>query len=137
MGQYEKLDEQGNPRGYHYRSRKLESGGSRFVADNPSFENLVTNPGQGTRGLKEYKVGVKEYDRPLPESGKKSAPKVETAEERMVREARQTEATEKGYKEATKPDRLGKAFKAGGKVSSASSRADGCAQRGKTKGRMV
>lgn len=28
-------------------------------------------------------------------------------------------------------------YKAGGKVSSASSRADGCAQRGKTKGKMV
>lgn len=31
----------------------------------------------------------------------------------------------------------GKPMKKGGKVSSASSRADGCAQRGKTKGRMV
>jgi hypothetical protein len=30
-----------------------------------------------------------------------------------------------------------KGMKKGGKVSSASSRADGCAQRGKTKGRMV
>ena len=28
-------------------------------------------------------------------------------------------------------------YKAGGKVSSASSRADGCAQRGKTRGKMV
>ena len=32
---------------------------------------------------------------------------------------------------------LDKPFKSGGKVSSASKRADGCAQRGKTKGRMV
>jgi hypothetical protein len=32
---------------------------------------------------------------------------------------------------------LTKNYKAGGKVSSASKRADGCAQRGKTKGRMV
>ena len=32
---------------------------------------------------------------------------------------------------------MGKPFKKGGSVSSASSRADGCAQRGKTKGRMV
>jgi hypothetical protein len=31
----------------------------------------------------------------------------------------------------------GQPMKKGGKVSSASSRADGCAQRGKTKGRMV
>ena len=30
-----------------------------------------------------------------------------------------------------------KAYKAGGSVSSASSRADGCAQRGKTRGKMV
>jgi hypothetical protein len=43
------------------------------------------------------------------------------------------------------PERLAKSrrsmegsdYKKGGKVSSASSRADGCAQRGKTKGRMV
>lgn len=32
---------------------------------------------------------------------------------------------------------LTRAYKNGGKVSSASSRGDGCAQRGKTKGRMV
>jgi phage baseplate assembly protein gpV len=32
---------------------------------------------------------------------------------------------------------MGKAFKKGGSVSSASGRADGCAQRGKTKGRIV
>jgi hypothetical protein len=32
---------------------------------------------------------------------------------------------------------LTKNYKAGGKVSSASKRADGCAQRGKTKGRMI
>jgi len=76
---------------------------------------------------------------PPPPPPPPPAPKAETAEERMVREAKQDAATEKGYKEATKPDRLKKAlpFKAGGKVSSASSRADGCAQRGKTKGRMV
>lgn len=35
------------------------------------------------------------------------------------------------------PESGGKPFKAGGKVSSASSRADGCAVRGKTKGRIV
>ncbi len=64
-------------------------------------------------------------------------PKAETAEERMVREAKQDAANQKGYESATKPDRLKKAFKAGGMVGSASKRADGCAQRGKTKGRMV
>lgn len=76
---------------------------------------------------------------PPPPPPPPPAPKVETAEERMVREARQTEATEKGYKEATKPDRLKKAlpFKAGGVVGSASKRADGCAQRGKTRGKVI
>ena len=33
--------------------------------------------------------------------------------------------------------KIAKAYKAGGVVGSASKRADGCAQRGKTKGRMV
>ena len=70
------------------------------------------------------------------------APKPETPEERMareVREARQDAATKKGYDEATKSDRLKKVlpFKAGGMVGSASKRADGCAQRGKTRGKMV
>ena len=44
---------------------------------------------------------------------------------RMMR--KNTESDEGGYK----------GYKKGGKVSSASKRADGCAQRGKTKGRMV
>jgi hypothetical protein len=67
------------------------------------------------------------------------APKPETPEERMVREARQDAATEKGYKKSTESDRLKKIlpFKAGGMVGSASKRADGCAQRGKTRGKMV
>ena len=34
-------------------------------------------------------------------------------------------------------DTVKKAFKSGGKVSSASKRADGCATKGKTKGRMI
>lgn len=34
-------------------------------------------------------------------------------------------------------DAMGNAYKKGGKVGSASSRADGCAQRGKTKGKIV
>lgn len=38
--------------------------------------------------------------------------------------------------ESGRVDEMGNAYKKGGKVSSASSRADGIAQRGKTKGRM-
>ena len=38
---------------------------------------------------------------------------------------------------ASRVNVMGDAYKKGGKVSSASSRADGCAVKGKTKGRMV
>ena len=74
-------------------------------------------------------------DKPKTPPPPPPAPKPETPEERMVRETKQDAATEKGYKEATRPDRLKKPlpFKSGGKVSSASSRADGCAIRGKTR----
>jgi hypothetical protein len=43
---------------------------------------------------------------------------------------------EEEYKDKTKED-LAKKKRAGGMISSASKRADGCAKRGKTKGRMV
>jgi hypothetical protein len=42
---------------------------------------------------------------------------------------------EKEYKDKSKEEIIKK--RSGGKVSSASKRADGCAQKGKTKGRMV
>lgn len=47
--------------------------------------------------------------------------------------------TEKGYKAATRPQAPAPTVKKakGGSIGSASSRADGCAQRGKTKGRML
>jgi len=45
----------------------------------------------------------------------------------------QAKADKKKEQQTTKP----KAMRAGGSVSSASSRADGCAQRGKTRGKMV
>jgi len=59
-----------------------------------------------------------------------------TADEKAELDAayrRQDKLNEKGYKSATEPVRRAK----GGSVGSASKRADGCAQRGKTKGRMV
>jgi hypothetical protein len=55
------------------------------------------------------------------------------AEEREIERARKNpEGNEAKFRKAT-----GKPFKSGGKVSSASKRADGCAMRGKTKGRMI
>jgi hypothetical protein len=76
---------------------------------------------------------------PPPPPPPPPAPKAETAEERMAREAKQDAANQKGYDAATKPDRLKKVlpFKAGGVVGSASKRADGCAQRGKTRGKVI
>lgn len=42
-----------------------------------------------------------------------------------------------GAEEEAKNRKLVRGYKAGGSVGSASKRADGCAQRGKTKGKMV
>jgi len=59
-----------------------------------------------------------------------------TADEKAELDAayrRQDKLNEKGYKAATEPVRRAK----GGSVGSASKRADGCAQRGKTKGKFV
>ena len=53
-----------------------------------------------------------------------------------AREAARARANPTGN-EAKFRDFIGAEYKKGGKVSSASKRADGCAQRGKTKGRMV
>ncbi len=46
-------------------------------------------------------------------------------------------ASEAAKKAPTTKKEMGKVFKMGGAVGSASKRADGCAQRGKTKGRMI
>ena len=55
------------------------------------------------------------------------------AEEREIERARRNpEGMEAKFRKAT-----GKPFKSGGKVSSASKRADGCVTKGKTKGRFV
>jgi hypothetical protein len=55
----------------------------------------------------------------------------EAARDKMVRE----EETKRGG--APTPDKPGRLFRRGGSVGSASRRADGIAQRGKTKGRFV
>ena len=55
------------------------------------------------------------------------------AEEREIERARRNpQGMEAKFRKAT-----GKQFKSGGKVSSASKRADGCAVKGKTKGRII
>jgi hypothetical protein len=56
------------------------------------------------------------------------------ARSRDIDEYKQKKLQEQ-YEEQDKQE--GRGMKSGGKVSSASKRADGCAQRGKTKGRMI
>ena len=60
------------------------------------------------------------------------APKAEPKRSPMVEEAIQEMRDQKARKRISD---MG--YKAGGKVGSASKRADGCAQRGKTKGKMI
>jgi hypothetical protein len=80
------------------------------------------------KGKVEPKTGAKKRT-PIPPG---IALEIENAKkDRMVDE--EYEAGEKARKK-----NMGKiGFKSGGSVSSASKRADGCAQRGKTKGRMI
>ena len=90
-----------------------------------------------------------------PEAGKKFAEKLDTEKEarRVLKEMERDKAIDKarefvkegksafgpsGSTGMPKSNRdLMRNFKKGGKVSSASSRADGCATKGKTKGRIV
>lgn len=54
----------------------------------------------------------------------------------QVEEERKQRDTDKAYEES-KRQSMKRGYASGGSVSSASKRADGCAQRGKTKGRMI
>lgn len=55
----------------------------------------------------------------------------------ILQEIADKKAREAAEKAPTTKSRMGKVFKAGGSVSSASRRADGCATKGKTKGKML
>jgi hypothetical protein len=63
----------------------------------------------------------------------------QAAKDVKTRDTKENEETVKAMKAIPKKivDTVKKVFKKGGKVSSASSRADGCCTKGKTKGRMV
>jgi hypothetical protein len=80
--------------------------------------------GQGLTG----KLMAKGFGGILPAAIARNAQKDREREEEEAAEIAAAEAAE---------GRSTQGMKKGGKVSSASSRADGCAQRGKTKGRMV
>jgi hypothetical protein len=63
----------------------------------------------------------------------------QAAKDVKTRDTKENEDTVKTMKAIPKKivDTVKKAFKSGGSVSSASKRADGCATKGKTKGRIV
>ena len=91
--------------------------------------------------------GDKETDAPEPDNFKKSRTKQEAANQALI-EAGMEIAGSKSPSKDKKPvkkkagGKIGMGmtknnYKKGGKVSSCSKRADGCAVKGKTKGRMV
>lgn len=61
MGKYKKLDKDGKEI-VGSGQDKPYSGANRYQQDTPTFESLVTNPGQGTRGDRTFKID-KEYER--------------------------------------------------------------------------
>jgi hypothetical protein len=79
-------------------------------------------------GLKNPKYGTKEYEVPTEENmNRPKATRPGGADSEISTKGLNRKMREEGYRP----------FKKGGSVSSASKRADGCAVRGKTKGRMV
>ena len=103
--------------------------------------------GDGKSFLERMERGMKNSD---PETKKQFAEKLEkyVNEGKVLNEARNEHKKVPGLSRAASPSGgaggdfsgmkgLDRPFKAGGKVSSASKRADGCAIKGKTKGRMV
>lgn len=88
--------------------------------ENEADREMIAGPmRRAVRRLKENILGTEEQNA--------------AAEAREIERARRNpEGMEAKFRKAT-----GKPFKSGGKVSSASKRADGCAIKGKTKGRFV
>ena len=124
MGEYQKLDKQGKPKGRLSRSdMPAEGGGSRYLQDTPTFESLVTNAGQGTRGDRTYKIGAQEYDR----AKKRTSDTPPAAIREELDAMKQEKANEAGMKVHE-----GRKLAKGGSV-----RGGGCESRGKTKGRFV
>ena len=108
--------------------------GPALVADNPKLLK-----GMGLLGNVAYnKIENREDD-------KRVAAQIAQAQAAQAAEAKALETKKKRQMRSRSQQSSGmsggmegyKAMKKGGKVSSASSRADGCAQRGKTKGRMI
>ena len=110
------------------------------------YDSRVPTPEE----LREYKAGEKEraakikmyqdeydeYKKPKAKTRTPIPPGIALDIENMRKDKRVDEEHEAGDK--ARKESMGKiGFKSGGSVGSASKRADGCAVRGKTKGRMI
>lgn len=102
-------------------------------------KQTTTNVPTGMAGSKSKKEVAKDYsDIPLNKIGKAiegtASNLFKSIDPEAIRKERLRTIEERRKRE--KAERLGYGMKKGGKVSSASSRADGCAQRGKTRGKL-
>jgi hypothetical protein len=120
---------------------------------NKADEELIMAPARaagnaakvvGDAVKKNLEQGAKEHEAPKPRMNLGKLPGKSAAKQLGVENASDAELDaaakymRKGYsKEDVKDMYKQKAFKSGGSVSSASKRADGCATKGKTRGKMV
>ena len=92
--------------------------------------------------MAEYDDYLKAHREGVAAAAKKAAPKAppknpDDVPPRNLQDALDEVTRRKIEKAPTTKTEMGKIFKKGGKVGSASKRADGCAQRGKTRGKFV
>jgi len=88
----------------------------------------------GVLGTTKVMLDKAEKDREARDTAESAKERLTQKEKQMVQEAEDERTQEKIKKAPTTKTEMGKAFAKGG---SASSRADGCAQRGKTRGTLI
>ena len=98
----------------------------------PSTPMIPVLPDEFQRGVE---AGPEVRQPPMSEKDMIPTREQEDRMRRQVEEERKLRDMERGYNEARKS--MGRKFAKGGLVGSASKRADGIAQRGKTKGRII
>jgi hypothetical protein len=110
-------------------------GNFRFESEKPSVKSgAMTRAGTPVSSRKEPTEAEKESGKKFSES--KLAEQKRSFESTPLMRALTGGGRSEYYKKKAEAERSGYGMKKGGKVSSASSRADGIAQRGKTKGRI-
>ena len=113
-----------------------------FRSDGPILDNVFPEPTKKMSFKEAFASARKSGDKTFEWEGKKYTTELASEKPKATAKTKETFSASKsiGASPAKKaPDFMRKAMgmKAGGSVSSASKRADGCAIKGKTKGRMV